>query len=212
VGGACSTKRGKRNAHRLLVGKTEGKRPLGRQRRRGVDNIRPDLGEIEWDGVDWIGLAQERNRWRALVNAVMNLRVPPNAGNFSSGCRIGGLSSSIESVTYLKFVFQFPHVRLNFRRWVRVPILFVCVRAVYFSSHFDRLLVALCSACDRAIKSVKPFLDVSFHSPTKFVTKDLVRVSAVRSLLLLRELLPWQRRGKDATEEWRELRSGYEVS
>jgi hypothetical protein len=59
----------------LLVGKPGGKRPLGRPRRRWVDNIRMDLGELGGD-VDWIGLAQDRDRWRALVNAVMNLRVP----------------------------------------------------------------------------------------------------------------------------------------
>jgi hypothetical protein len=66
----------KRNAYRLLVGKPEGKRPLGRRRRRWVDNIRMDLGEVGWSDVDWIGLAQDRNRWRALVNWVLNLRVP----------------------------------------------------------------------------------------------------------------------------------------
>jgi hypothetical protein len=52
------------------------KRPLGRRRRRRVDNIRMDLGEVRWGDVDWIGLAQDRNRWRALVNSVLNLRVP----------------------------------------------------------------------------------------------------------------------------------------
>jgi hypothetical protein len=66
----------KRNAYRLLVGKPEGKRPLGRPRRKLVGNIRMDIGEVGWGGVDWIGLAQDRNRWRALVNAIMNLRVP----------------------------------------------------------------------------------------------------------------------------------------
>jgi hypothetical protein len=65
----------KRNAYRLLVGKPEGKRPLGRPIRRWVVNIRMDLGEVGWDGVDWIDLAQDRNRWRALVNSVLNLRV-----------------------------------------------------------------------------------------------------------------------------------------
>jgi hypothetical protein len=65
-----------RNAYRILVGKPEGKRPLGRPRRRWVDNIKIDLGEIEWDGMNWIDLAQDRDRWRALVNTVMNLRVP----------------------------------------------------------------------------------------------------------------------------------------
>jgi hypothetical protein len=66
----------KRNAHRLLVGKPEGKRPLGRQRRRWVNNIRIDLGEVGFGDVDWIDLAKVRNRWRALVNSVLNLRVP----------------------------------------------------------------------------------------------------------------------------------------
>jgi hypothetical protein len=65
-----------RNACRILVGKPEGKRPLGRPRRRWVDNIKMDLGEIGWYGMDWIELAQDRDQWRALVNTVMNLRVP----------------------------------------------------------------------------------------------------------------------------------------
>jgi predicted small integral membrane protein len=60
----------------LLVGKPEGKRPLGRPRRRWVDNIRINLLELEWCNVDWIGLAHDRNRWRALVNSVLNLWVP----------------------------------------------------------------------------------------------------------------------------------------
>jgi hypothetical protein len=65
----------KRNAYRLLVGKTEGKRPLGKPRRRWVDNIWMYLAEVGWGDVDWIDLAQDRNRWRALVNSVLNLRV-----------------------------------------------------------------------------------------------------------------------------------------
>jgi hypothetical protein len=66
----------KRNSYRLLVGKPEGRRPLGRPRRRSSDNIRMDLVEVGWGDVDWIGLAQDRDRWRALVNSVLNLRVP----------------------------------------------------------------------------------------------------------------------------------------
>jgi hypothetical protein len=65
----------KRNVYRLLVGKPEGKRPLGRSRRRWRDNIMMDLLVIGLHVVDWIGLAQDRYRWRALVNSVMNLRV-----------------------------------------------------------------------------------------------------------------------------------------
>jgi hypothetical protein len=66
----------KRNVYMLLVGKPEGKRPLGRPRRRWIDNIKMDLLEIGVSVVDWIGLAQDRYRWRALVNSVMNLRLP----------------------------------------------------------------------------------------------------------------------------------------
>jgi hypothetical protein len=72
----CTTSGGKRNAYRLLVGKPEGKRPLGRPSRRWVDNIKMDRLEIGWGGVDWIGLAQDRDKRRALVNSVLNLRVP----------------------------------------------------------------------------------------------------------------------------------------
>jgi hypothetical protein len=65
-----------RNAYRILMRKPERKRPLGRPRRRWVDNIKIYLREIGWDGVDWIDLAQDRDQWRAVVNTVMNLRVP----------------------------------------------------------------------------------------------------------------------------------------
>jgi hypothetical protein len=65
-----------RNAYRILVGKPEGKKPLGRPRRRWVDNFKMDLREIGWDGMDGMYLAQDRNQWRVLVNTVMNLRVP----------------------------------------------------------------------------------------------------------------------------------------
>jgi hypothetical protein len=65
----------KRNAYRILVGKPEGKRPVGRPRRRWMDNFKLDLREIGWDGMDWIDLAQDRDQWKALVNTEMNLRV-----------------------------------------------------------------------------------------------------------------------------------------
>jgi hypothetical protein len=66
----------KRSVYRLLVGEPEGKRPLGRPRHRWTDNIKMDLLEIGLSVLDWIGLARDRYRWRALVNSVMNLRVP----------------------------------------------------------------------------------------------------------------------------------------
>jgi hypothetical protein len=65
----------KRGAYRTLVGRREERRPLGRPRRRWEDNIKMDLQEVGWVGMNWLELAQDRDRWRALVNAVMNLRV-----------------------------------------------------------------------------------------------------------------------------------------
>jgi hypothetical protein len=76
MGKVCSTNGAKKNAYRTLVGKPEGKRLLGRPRRRWVDNIKIDLRGIGWDGIDWIDLAQDRDQWRALVNMAMNFRVP----------------------------------------------------------------------------------------------------------------------------------------
>jgi hypothetical protein len=73
----------KRNAYRLLVGK----RPLGRPRRRWVDNIRIDLEEMGW-GDDWIGLAKDRNRWRAVMNSVLNLRLHEMLGNYRVASRL----------------------------------------------------------------------------------------------------------------------------
>jgi hypothetical protein len=72
----------KRNGYRILVGEREGRRPLQRQRYRWMDNIKTDLREIGWVGMDWISLAQDRDQWRTLVNTVMTLRVPLNAGKF----------------------------------------------------------------------------------------------------------------------------------
>jgi hypothetical protein len=76
MGGACSKYGERRGVYRTLVGKGEGKRPLGRPRLRWEDNIKMKLQEVGFGGLDWIDLVQNRNRWRALVNAVMNLRVP----------------------------------------------------------------------------------------------------------------------------------------
>jgi hypothetical protein len=76
TGGDLARKGDRRDVYRVLIGKPEGKRPLGRPRRRWQDNIKMDLLEVACGGMDWIELSQERDRWRALVIAVMNLRVP----------------------------------------------------------------------------------------------------------------------------------------
>jgi hypothetical protein len=86
----------KRKAYRLLVGNPERKRPLRITRRRWVDVIRMDLGKTRWGGVHWIGLAQDRDNWRALVKPEMNLLVPQNSGKLSSGLTTDGLSRSAQ--------------------------------------------------------------------------------------------------------------------
>jgi hypothetical protein len=96
MGGACSTNGEKKKVYRLLVGRPEGKRPLGRPRRRWIDNIKMGHLEMGLGSVNWIGLAQDRHRWRALVNTVVNLRLPYNAGKLPSGCKTCGLSSGAQ--------------------------------------------------------------------------------------------------------------------
>ena len=82
----------RRGVYMVLVGKPEGKRPLGRPRRRWEDNIKMDLQEVGCGDMDWMVLAQDRDRWRALVNVVMKLRVPWNVGKFLSSCKLVSFS------------------------------------------------------------------------------------------------------------------------
>jgi hypothetical protein len=91
----------KGNACRILVGKPEGKRPLGRPRNRWLDNIKMDLREIGWGGMDLTDLAKDRDQWRALVNMVMNLWDPYNFGKFFSNCT---LVSSQEGLSYTELL------------------------------------------------------------------------------------------------------------
>ena len=85
-----------RGVYRVLVGKPEGKRPLGRPRRGWVDNIRMDLQEVGCGYMDWIGMVQNRDRWLTLVSALMNLRVPWNARNFLTSCKQVSFSRTVD--------------------------------------------------------------------------------------------------------------------
>ena len=87
MGWTCGAYGSGDGVYRVLVGKLEGKRPLGRPRRKWVYNIRMDLQEVGCGYMDGIGLAQDRDRWRTIVSAVMNLGVPLNAGNFLISCK-----------------------------------------------------------------------------------------------------------------------------
>jgi hypothetical protein len=102
-------------------GKPEGKRPMGRPRLRWVDNIRPDLQEVGCGYMDWIGLAQDRDRWRTLVSAVKYLRVPWNAGNFLNSCKPvscsrrtlhSGVNKSCIYIYYLRYNYMFRLLRI----------------------------------------------------------------------------------------------------
>jgi hypothetical protein len=93
MGRACSTNgKEKKNAYRILVGKLEEKRPLGRRRRRWVNNTKMDLRKIGWGGMDCIDLSQDRDQWKVLVNTIMNFRILQNAGKSMSSCTTGGFS------------------------------------------------------------------------------------------------------------------------
>jgi hypothetical protein len=94
MGGACSVYGGGegRGVYRVLVGNPEGNIPLGRPRLRWEDNIKADLQEVGCGGMDWIELAEDRDRWWALVNVVMKLRVPSNARNFLTSCKLVSFS------------------------------------------------------------------------------------------------------------------------
>jgi hypothetical protein len=91
----------KRNAYRVLMRELEGKTPLRKPRRRWEDNIRMDLRETGWGGIDWTDLAQDRDQWRALVNTVMNIRVPENS---SAAERLATSQEGLNSMALVSYV------------------------------------------------------------------------------------------------------------
>jgi hypothetical protein len=96
----------KRNTYRIWVGKLEGKRPLGRPRRRWVHNIKIYLREIAWNFMDWIDLVQDKDQWRPLFSTIMNLKVPYNIRKFLSSCTIGGFSRRAQLHEVSQFIAQ----------------------------------------------------------------------------------------------------------
>jgi hypothetical protein len=118
----------KRNGYRLLVGKPEGKRPLGRPRRRWMDNIKMDLLEMGLSVAGWIGLTQDRYRWRALVNSVMNLRVPENAGNYRVAAQLVASRVVVSSTELVSYTIIILHISLK-------PLIYVLVLNEY--TQFD---------------------------------------------------------------------------
>jgi hypothetical protein len=90
----------KRNVYRILMGNPKGMRQP--ERRRWVDNIKTDLRGVGWDGMDWIHLAEDRDQWRALVNTVMNIRVPWNIRKFLCSCTIAAPQKGLSSMKLVK--------------------------------------------------------------------------------------------------------------
>ena len=121
MGWACGAYGWGEGLYRVLAGKPEGKRPLGRPRHIWVDNIKMDLQEVWCGYMDLIGLAQDRDRWRTLVSAVMNLRVPWNAGNFLTSCKPVSFSRGTlyHGVSNWKlWAFGIPQCRKSNNSWI----------------------------------------------------------------------------------------------
>ena len=127
MGWACGAYGWGEGVYRILVGKPEGKRPLGRPRHRWVDNIRMDLQEVGCGYMDWIGRAQDRDSWRTLVSAVINLRVPWNAGNFLTCCKPVSFSRrtlhhGVSKYSYLKCIVYDKLLKPRQSSWITLYI------------------------------------------------------------------------------------------
>jgi hypothetical protein len=136
MGGACSTYERQDRAYRVLMGRPEGRRLLVRSRRRWENNIKTDLQGKEW-GTDWIDLAHNRDRWRAIVNAVMNLRVPQNAGNFLTSWEPVSFSrrTVLHGVTIRKYTYDHavkPYAYFVSKERLAKPVYYVTEYSICF--------------------------------------------------------------------------------
>jgi len=139
--------------YRVLLGNPEGRRPLGRPRHRWVDNIRMGLQEVGCGYVDWIGLAQDKDRWRTLVSVVMNLRVPWNAGNFLTSCK---------PVTFLR-ILCYRHSRISSSHILHCPPQNDAVPKRQFPWLCSTLIQSVTNVCGLEFEYIlNPFFCISF--------------------------------------------------
>ena len=144
MGWACGANGWGEGVYRVLLRKPEGRTPLGRLRRRWVDNIRMDFQEVGCGYVDWIGLAQDRDRWRTLVRAVVNLRVPWNAGNFLTICKPVSFSRKTLHHGVGKYIYRM-YWRLNLQSDFDFKY-FTCPLELHFLGSFMKMRKAITSS------------------------------------------------------------------
>jgi hypothetical protein len=165
MGGPCSTIGEKKSTYRLLMGNPEGKRTLGRPRHRWVDIIRMDLGEVGWGGVDWIVLGQDRDRWTALVSAVMSLRVHKMSGNYrvvSQPVASRVVLSSMESISYL-VSYSLSFITSN----INIYLLTASISRIQMALNFAANSISVVCYCLHRIRqlTLSAYCDVTPSSP-----------------------------------------------
>ena len=190
MGWACGAYGWGEGVYKVLLGKPVGKRPMWRPRRRWVDNIRMDLKEVECGYMDWIGLAEDGNRWRTLVSAVMNLLVPWNVGNFLTSCKPVSCSSrtvhhGISKRGLLEmavFVDRFRMAKNRNHRWISLnSVLNFLVPRKYYNFWFSWIPISFWKAPFHGAVSLWRFYAFQFlqgncHDPIDLVGLRLLIV------------------------------------